>query len=170
MTLTPSETLGKGRTFQKCLKSNTSYLVTCVFQRVSRGRKNQSLQVFKCDLFSVSNLVPGVTVKYSELSLPLYLCEIYRPLAWLMTNSQFSWKQVTVVTCHNRKQQCDFTYKYTHTHTYKTITLNLFESKTSFSLDNIHFFLLLKMLLFCFLPKSGSYCEKSFGTQVAVLS
>lgn len=85
--LTPSETLGKVETFQKNLKSNTSYLVTCVFHRISQGRKIQPLQALKCDLFSVSNFVRDITAEYSELSLPLYLGKIYRSVAQVMTNS-----------------------------------------------------------------------------------
>lgn len=61
-------------------------------------------------------------------------------------------------------------YTNTRTRTSKAIISNLFEIKTSFSMDYIIFVLIIKVLLFCFLPKNGSYCEKSFGTQVAVLS
>lgn len=75
----PSETLGKEWTFQKHLKSNISH---AVIKRISRGRKNQSPRVLKCNHFSVSKLFPRKTAKYSEFPFPLKFFEIYRSLAW----------------------------------------------------------------------------------------
>lgn len=94
------EILGKGWIYQKSLESNTSYLVTWVFQK-----KSQSIHTLQS--YSLNSLVSSVTVKSFESFLSLFQCEIYRWFASskpnslsLLENEQQTPQQETTVVLH----------------------------------------------------------------------